>query len=76
MLLQTIGWLQLIADIIAIIIGFLQPFLLPLGEWTKGWIEYLLQFFPTDSHIIYYIIGGIIVTFAIIINCKWPGDRL
>ncbi|MHA1274097.1 MAG: hypothetical protein ACTSQS_11765 [Promethearchaeota archaeon] len=71
------GIIQLIADIIAMIITFLKPIIIPIGEWMIGWVEFLLQFFPSgwDYLGFYIVIFIILIICAVIVNCKWPGDK-
>ena len=72
---QRFEFLQIIADIIALILGTLQPFVTPIGAWMVSWVDVLLRFFPTGSLIPYYVIFAILVISGIIINTKWPGEK-
>jgi len=66
-------FLQIIADIIAVILAFFQPWVTPIGAWMVSWIGFLLAFFPDDNLTIYYVIFGILIISGIIVNTKWPG---
>jgi len=78
MLLQTIEFLVILADIIGSILLFLMPIVVPIGEWMIGWIsagmDFLRQNFSSD-YTIYIIICVILVVSAIVINIIWPGDK-
>jgi hypothetical protein len=69
-------FLEVIAEIIGFILGLFKPYVIPIGDWMVGWVTFLLNFFPTDSLMIYYIIFGVLVISGIIINLKWPGEKL
>ena len=81
MLLQLEGleglnnFLNTLAQIVAVIIVPLKPYLQPIGEWMVGWVGFLLSFFPTEGLDIYFFIFLILVIGGVIINSKWPGDR-
>jgi len=78
MLLQTIEFLVILADIIGSILLFLMPIVVPIGEWMVGWIsagmDFIRQNFSSD-YTIYIIICVILVVSAIVINVIWPGDK-
>ena len=78
MLLQTIEFLVILADIIGSILLFLMPIVVPIGEWMIGWIsagmDFLRQNFSSD-YTIYIIICVILVVSAIVINIIWHGDK-
>jgi hypothetical protein len=78
MLLQTIEFLDILANIIGSILLFLMPIIVPIGEWMVGWItvamEFLRQNFSSD-YTLYIIICVILVVSGIIINIIWPGDK-
>ena len=72
---ERIEFLQIIADIIALILGALKPIVTPIGAWMVSWIGFLLEFFPTGSLVPYYVIFAILVISGIIVNTKWPGEK-
>ena len=78
MLLETIEFLDILANIISAILLFLMPIVVPIGEWMVGWIsagvEFLRQNFSSDFTL-YIIICLILVISGIIINIIWPGDK-
>jgi len=78
MLLQTIEFLVILADIIGSILLFLMPIVVPIGEWMVGWISAGMDFIRQNLstyYTIYIIICVIIVVSAIVINIIWPGDK-
>ena len=72
---ERIEFLQIIADIIALILGVLKPFVTPIGAWMVSWVDVLLRFFPTGNLIPYWVIFAILIISGIIINTKWPGEK-
>ena len=72
---ERIEFLQIIADIIALILGILKPVVTPIGAWMVSWVDFLLRFFPTDSLVPYIAIFVVLVVSGIIINLKWPGEK-
>lgn len=78
MLLQTIEFLDILANIIGAILLFLMPIIVPIGEWMAGWIsvgmDYLRLNFSTDF-MIYIFICVILVVSGIFVNIIWPGDK-
>lgn len=74
MLLQ-VDIFQALADIIGAILTFLKPIVSPIGAWMVDWIEFVLQFFPTDSFSIYIAIFIFLIIAGGIVNSVWPGDR-
>ena len=78
MLLQLEGlnnFLHTLAQIVAIIITPMKPYLIPIGEWMVGWVGFLLSFFPFGDLTIYFFIFLVLVIGGVIVNSKWPGDR-
>jgi len=78
MILQTIEFLDILANIIGSILLFLMPIIVPIGEWMVGWIssgmDFLRQNYGTDFTI-YIFICVILVVSGIIVNIIWPGDK-
>ncbi len=78
MILQTIEFLDVLANIIGTILLFLMPIVVPIGEWVVSWIsvgiDFLRQNFSTDF-MFYIIICVILVVSGIIVNIIWPGDK-
>ncbi|MGV9199833.1 MAG: hypothetical protein ACOC4M_13565 [Promethearchaeia archaeon] len=75
MLQQVNDILRVIADIVALILNFLKPYVIPVGEWMIGWIEVALSVFPKDDLSVYFILCIILVMAGVIINVKFPGDE-
>jgi len=78
MILQTIEFLDILANIIGSILLFLMPIIVPIGEWMVGWIssgmDFLRQNYGTDFTI-YIFICVILFVSGIIVNIIWPGDK-
>ncbi len=78
MLFQTMGFLEVLADIFGAILIFLKPIIVPTGEWMVDWItasmEFLKQNFSSELTI-YIVIFVILIVSGVIINIIWPGDR-
>ena len=74
MILQ-IDFVQIIADIVAAILNFLNPIVSPMGSFMVYWMEYVLQFFPQNDLILYISIAIVIVVLGLIVNILWPGDK-
>ena len=79
MLLQTIeAALEILANIISIILLFLMPIVVPIGQWMVGWISVVMDFIRlnfSSDYMIYIIICVILIVSGIIINVIWPGDK-
>jgi len=75
MFLPTIDFIQVIADIVAAILNFLNPIVSPMGAIMVYWMEYALQFFPRNDLTAYIIIAIVIVILGLIINIAWPGNK-
>ena len=78
MLLQTIEALEILANIISIILLFLMPIVVPIGQWMVGWISVVMDFIQlnfSSDYTIYIIICVILIVSGIIINVIWPGDK-
>jgi len=75
MILQAVDFIQVIADIVAAILNFLKLFVNPMGLFMVNWMEYVLQFFPTDNLIVYIVIAVVIVIIGFVVNIIWPGDK-
>jgi hypothetical protein len=78
MILQTVGFLQALADIIGAILTFLMPFVTPIGRWMVDWITVVIGFFQQNlggSMIMYVVICVILIVLGIIVNIIWPGDK-
>ncbi|MBD3254291.1 MAG: hypothetical protein GF383_04320 [Candidatus Lokiarchaeota archaeon] len=69
-------FLHFLTDVIAFIIEFLKPIIIPIGEWMVLWIGFLLAFFPDNNLTIYIIIFVVLVVSGVIINIKYPGDEI
>jgi len=78
-LLQTIeAALEILANIISIILLFLMPIVVPIGQWMVGWISVVMDFIRlnfSSDYMIYIIICVILIVSGIIINVIWPGDK-
>ncbi|MFX0047476.1 MAG: hypothetical protein ACFE8G_04825 [Candidatus Hermodarchaeota archaeon] len=75
MILQAVDFIQVIADIVAAILNFLNPIVSPMGLWMVNWMEYVLQFFPRDNLTIYITIAIVIVVIGLFVNIAWPGNK-
>lgn len=73
--LERIEFLQILADIIAFILGLFQPIVTPIGEFMVLWIDVVLGFFPTESLTFYIVIYVVLVISGAIVNIKWPGVK-
>ena len=76
MIFQDGGWLETVSIFIGIIVGFIKPFLTPIGEVMVIWVDFLMQFFPTESLTFYFVVFGVLIISALIINIKWSGEYL
>ena len=70
----------ILAGIIGAILETLSPFVIPIGEWMVGTVEFFLQYFPYgnyswDDLIPYVVIFVILIIIGIIVNSIWPGDK-
>lgn len=75
MILIAVDSIQIIADIVAAILTFLNPIVSPLGLFMVNWMEIVLQYFPRDNLTMYIVIAVIIVVLGFIVNIAWPGDK-
>ena len=75
MLYQEFEIMRFLAWLIGVALGFLRPFVEPVGIWMVGWVEYLLQFFPSDDLTIYFVIFIVLIVLGVIVNSQWPGDK-
>jgi methyl-accepting chemotaxis protein len=75
MILQSVDFIQVIADIVAAILNTLNLFVRPLGLFMISWMEYVLQFFPRNNLTVYIIIAIVIVILGLIVNIIWPGNK-
>ena len=75
MIIQTVDFLQVLAEIIGAILNFLKPIVSPIGAWMINWIEVLLRIFPKNDLALYIILFVIIIIMAAITNILWPGDK-
>jgi hypothetical protein len=66
---------QVLADFIGAILNFLKPIVSPIGAWMVNWINTVLQFFPSDSLMIYIVIFIVLLVAGGLVNSLWPGDR-
>ncbi|MGQ4875119.1 MAG: zinc ribbon domain-containing protein [Promethearchaeia archaeon] len=73
--MQESDFWSILAQIMSMIIGFFRPYIVPIGEWMIGWVEFLLNFFPDDDLTIYFTIFIFLIIIGAIINSKWPGDK-
>ena len=75
MILQAVDFIQVIADIVAAILNFLNPIVSQMGTFMVIWMEYVLQFFPRNNLTFYIIIAIVIVILGLIVNITWPGNK-
>ncbi|MFX1390753.1 MAG: hypothetical protein ACFE9Z_11870 [Promethearchaeota archaeon] len=78
MILQLNAFLQALADIIGIILSFLQPIITPIGQFMVDWITVVIGFFQQNlsgNLTLFIIICIILIVSGVIINIIWPGDK-
>jgi hypothetical protein len=75
MIFPVIDFIQVIADIVAAILNFLNPIVSPLGLFMVTWMDYVLPFFPRDNLTPYIVIAIVIVVIGLFVNITWPGDK-
>ncbi|MFO8017938.1 MAG: hypothetical protein R6U96_04840 [Promethearchaeia archaeon] len=75
MLLQINDILRIIAGIVGLILNFLKPYVIPVGEWMIIWIDAGLSYFPQDDLSLYFLICVALVIAGVAINTKFPGDE-
>jgi len=78
MLFQTIGFLEVLAEMIGAIWIFLEPIIRPIGEFMVSWITDAIQFIKENlgsSLTFYIVVTTSIIVLGIFINIIWPGDR-
>ena len=68
-------WMQVLANIIGFILNIFKPIVTPIGSWLVIWIDFLMNFFPSENMTIYIVIFVILIVAGIIINVKWPGEQ-
>ncbi|MFW9829283.1 MAG: hypothetical protein ACFFEY_17035 [Candidatus Thorarchaeota archaeon] len=77
MILQTIGFLEALADIIGVILTFLMPILTPIGVWIVDVVTVIIGFLKQTlggEMMLFIVICVVLVVLGIIINIIWPGD--
>ena len=75
---EYIKGLQPIADIISLIVAFLQPFVEPIGKWMVTWITVSMDFLKENvgrEFTLYITICLVLIVLGVIINIIWPGDK-
>ncbi|MFX1568269.1 MAG: hypothetical protein ACFFCV_07865 [Promethearchaeota archaeon] len=78
MIVQTIGFLEALADIFGIILIFFKQLISSLGSWMISWITATIDFLQQNlgnNLTIFIIICVILVVSGIFVNIIWPGDR-
>ena len=78
MIVQTIGFLEALADIFGIILIFFKQLLSSLGSWMISWITATIDFLQQylgHNLTIFIIFCIVIVVSGICVNIIWPGDR-
>ena len=77
MILQTMGFFQVLADIIGAILLFLKPIVTPIGVWMVNWITATIEFLQQNlgDLTIFIVICVLLVVSGMIVNIIWPGDR-
>ena len=68
--------LNTLAGIVGAIVGFVQPYLTPIGQFMMFWVNYLMQFFPYGNLTLYIVIFVVLVIAGIIVNSHWTGDKI
>lgn len=78
MILQIIGFLQVLANIIGAILTFLMPIVAPIGQFMVDWITVTIGFLQQNlggDLTLFIVICVILIMSGIIVNIIWPGDR-
>jgi hypothetical protein len=78
MILQTNTFFQALADIIGIILSFLQPIITPIGQFMVDWITVVIGFLQQNlggDLTLFIVICVILIVLGIIVNIIWPGDK-
>jgi hypothetical protein len=78
MIFQSMGSLEIWADIFGAILVFFKPIVKPIGQFMVNWISATFEFFKENlgNNLTFFIfITVIIVVSGVIINIIWPGDR-
>ena len=78
MILQTIAFLEVLADIFSVILIFFKPIISSIGSWMISWITATIDFLQQNlgnNLTIFIIVCVIIVVFGVLVNIIWPGDR-
>ena len=81
MIYQQTDIFGVLAGIIGAIFETLAPFIIPIGEWMVGTVEFFLLFFPYGDYytwadlIPYLVIFVILIILGVIVNSIWPGDK-
>lgn len=77
MILQTIGFLEALADIIGAILTFLMPIVTPIGVWIVDVVTIVIGFLQQTlggEMMLFIVICVVLIVLGIIINIIWPGD--
>ena len=77
MILQTIGVLEALADIIGVILTFLMPIVIPIGVWIVDVVTVIIGFLKQTlggEMMLFIVICVVLIILGIIINIIWPGD--
>lgn len=75
MIFPFIDFIQVIADIVAAILNFLNPIVSPMGLFMVTWMDYVLPYFPRGNLMPYIVIAIVIVVIGLFVNITWPGDK-
>ncbi len=76
MIFETIPALEILAAIVAVLITFIHPLVVPIGEVMVRAINVLLAYFPDQSLVLYIVIFAILIAIGVLVNTSPVGDKL
>jgi hypothetical protein len=69
------SYLDPLMPVAAAVSKFLIPYFLIIGEFFMGVVLPLVELFPTDSHLVSYIVAALIAVVGAILGIKFDPDR-
>lgn len=78
MILEIMGFLQVLANIIGAILTFLMPIVVPIGQFMVEWITVTIGFLQQNlggDLTLFIVICVILIMSGIVVNIIWPGDK-
>ncbi|MBN1800247.1 MAG: hypothetical protein JW891_02000 [Candidatus Lokiarchaeota archaeon] len=76
MIFEIIPALEMLATIVAALINFIKPLVVPIGEVMVRAINVLLAYFPDQSLVLYIVIFAILIVLGVLVNTSPVGDKL